>query len=511
MMSVLKQKTGMTLSKLLQGIALLSPDAERVMGKLVLDSRRVQPGDVFLACIGQTNDGRHYIEQAITQGAVAILWDSDRTTVPIPLSWRNSPAGQRIPCVAISNLTQQVGVLADRYYQSPSKSMYMVGVTGTNGKTSTTQFIAQALNQITRCGVIGTLGWGYPKQLHATQHTTPDGITTQAWLANMRDEGAKVVAMEVSSHALDQQRINGVSLDCAVFTNLTHDHLDYHQDMASYAQAKEKLFLWPTLQHAVINIDDAHGARLQRLIADKVKVLSYGMSNQEQKPDIFASKIQCHAAGMRCHVTTPFGEGELSLPLYGRFNISNILATLGVLLHYQIRLSNALSYLSQVSPVAGRMQMVTSSRHAAIVIDYAHTPDALAQALDGLREHVRGQLWCVFGCGGNRDQTKRPIMGAIAQAKADHVIVTSDNPRHEAPMDIIQQILAGMPAPAGVTIEADRGLAIRYVLANARNNDIVLIAGKGHESYQQIGETKLSFNDAEVVKRYLHEVGEHAE
>ncbi len=511
MMSAPKQKVSMTLGQLLNGFASLSPEADRVIGHLILDSRKVQHGDVFLACIGQTSDGRHYIEQAITRGAIAVLWDSDRTTVPIPLSWRNSPSGQRIPCVALNNLTQLVGVLADRYYQHPSKSMYLVGVTGTNGKTSTTHFIAQALNQVTRCGVIGTLGWGYPGELHVSQHTTPDGVTTQEWLASLRDSSAKVVAMEVSSHALDQQRINGVSLDCAVFTNLTHDHLDYHKDMASYAHAKNKLFSWPTLQHAVINVDDAHGATLRQLIADDVKVLTYGISTQLEKPDIFSTNIQYYASGMRCHVTTPFGEGDLSLPLYGRFNISNILAALGVLLHHKIRLSNALSYLSQVSPVAGRMQMVTSSRHAAIVIDYAHTPDALAQALDALRDHVRGQLWCVFGCGGDRDQTKRPIMGAIAQAKANHVIVTSDNPRHEDPAEIIQQIVAGMPAPANVTIEPDRGLAIRYALANARNNDIVLIAGKGHESYQQIGEQALPFNDAVVVKQYLHEVGEHAE
>lgn len=510
-MSALKQKISMTLSQLLHGFMPLPPEADCVIGNLILDSRKVQHGDVFLACIGQINDGRHYIEQAITQGARAVLWDSDRTTVPIPLSWRNSPSGQRIPCVALNNLTQLVGVLADRYYQNPSKSMYMVGVTGTNGKTSTTHFIAQAFNQVTRCGVIGTLGWGYPGQLHESQHTTPDGVTTQTWLANLRHDKAKMVAMEVSSHALDQQRIKGVSLDCAVFTNLTHDHLDYHKDMASYAQAKEKLFSWPTLQHAVINLDDPHGASLRRLIAENVKVLSYGIITQLEKPDIFASNIQYSSSGMRCHVTTPSGEGDLSLPLYGRFNISNILAALGVLLHNKIRLSNALSYLSQVSPVAGRMQMVTSNRHAAIVIDYAHTPDALAQALDALRDHVRGQLWCVFGCGGNRDQSKRPIMGAIAQAKADHVIVTSDNPRHEDPTEIIQQIIGGMPAPAKVTIEPDRGRALRFVLANARNNDIVLIAGKGHESYQQIGEQKLPFNDAVVVKQYLQEVGEHAE
>jgi len=509
MMSVLKQIPVMMLGELLQGIQALTAEADRPVRQLVIDSRKVQHGDVFLACLGQSSDGRHYIDQAIAQGAVAILWDSDRTTVPIPLSWRQAPSGVRVPCIAINNLTQLVGVLADVFYQAPSKAMYMVGVTGTNGKTSTTQFIAQALAPQIKCAVIGTLGWGYPQQLHASQNTTPDGITTQQWLAELRDAGAQAVAMEVSSHALDQARIQGVAIDCAVFTNLTHDHLDYHKDMHSYAQAKQKLFAWPTLKAAVINLDDTHGREFQQALAPTVAVLTYGMRLEPGQPDLCADQIVLNAAGLAFRVFTPWGEGNVTVPLFGRFNISNLLAALGVLLHCKLSLPQALEKLNQVSPVAGRMQLLRSQRHATVVIDYAHTPDALEQALTSLRAHVQGKLWCVFGCGGNRDQAKRPKMGAIAEQHAERVVITSDNPRHEDPLAIIKQIQSGFIQPDSVTVQADRRLAIHYALANARAGDIILIAGKGHETYQQVGETRLAFSDVSEVQAYLHEVGDH--
>ncbi len=509
MMSALKQISAMMLSDLLQGIATVSADADRPVRQLIIDSRKIQQGDVFIACIGQSSDGRHYIDQAIAQGAVAILWDSDRTTVPIPLSWRHSPGGIRVPCIAINNLTQLVGVLADVFYQAPSKAMYMVGVTGTNGKTSTTQFIAQTIAPKFKCGVIGTLGWGYPQQLQQSQHTTPDGITTQHWLAELRDSGAQAVAMEVSSHALDQARIQGVSIDCAVFTNLTHDHLDYHKDMQSYAQAKQKLFVWPSLKQAVINLDDTYGRELQKVLAPATAVLTYGMQAEHGKADLFATDIKLSATGLAFRVITPWGEGHVKVPLFGRFNISNLLATLGVLLHARLELSQALARLNQVSPVAGRMQLLRSQRHATVVVDYAHTPDALEQALTSLRDHAQGKLWCVFGCGGNRDQTKRPMMGAIVEQHADRLVITSDNPRHEDAQVIIDQIKTGLRQPGNATIQLDRRLAIHYALANAKADDIVLIAGKGHETYQQIGEQKLPFSDVAEVQSYFKEVGDY--
>ena len=397
MMCALKQTGATLLSRLLQGIVTVPTEADRIVQNLVLDSRKVQHGDVFLACIGQSSDGRHYIDQAINQGAVAVLWDSDRTTIPIPVTWRHAPNGDRIPCIAINNLTQQVGVLADIFYQGPSKSMYTVGVTGTNGKTSTTQFIAQALAPQLKCGVIGTIGWGYPQTLQETQHTTPDGITIQHWLAQLRDDGAKAVAMEVSSHALDQARIQGVAIQCAVFTNLTHDHLDYHKDIVSYARAKQKLFAWPGLQQAVINLDDPYGKEFRQVLAPGVNVLTYGMQAGNVQPDIYADRIKLTAHGLNFHIHSPFGEGELAVPLFGRFNISNLLAALGVLLHAKVPFNSALDRLSKVVAVPGRMQLLHSTSHATVVIDYAHTPDALQQALTSLREHVQGRLWCVFG------------------------------------------------------------------------------------------------------------------
>lgn len=509
MMSALKQISGMMLSDLLQGFVTVPAEADRSIRQLVIDSRKIQHGDVFLACTGQSSDGRHYIDQAIAQGAVAIVWDSDRTTVPIPLSWRQSPGGIRVPCLAINNLTQLVGVLADVFYQAPSKAMYMVGVTGTNGKTSTTQFIAQAFAPDIKCGVIGTLGWGYPQHLSQSQHTTPDGITTQHWLAELRDSGAQAVAMEVSSHALDQARINGVSIDCAVFTNLTHDHLDYHKDIQSYALAKQKLFVWPSLKQAVINLDDAHGRQFQKVLAPATAVLTYGMQAEHGKADLFATNIDLSASGLAFRVNTPWGDGQVSVPLFGRFNISNLLATLGVLLHAKLELQQALARLNQISPVDGRMQLLRPQQHATVVVDYAHTPDALEQALTSLRAHAQGKLWCVFGCGGNRDQAKRPMMGAIAERFADRIIITSDNPRHEDVQIIIDQIKTGLRQPAAATIQTDRRLAIRFALANAKAADIVLIAGKGHEAYQQIGEQKLPFSDVAEVQSYLKEVGDY--
>lgn len=509
MMAALKQRGTMMLSDLLHDIVSVAAEADCAVQRLVLDSRKIQHGDVFLACIGQAADGRHYIEQAITQGAIAVLWDSDRTTVPIPLSWRYTPGGVRIPCIAINNLTQLVGVLADRLYHAPSKSMYMVGITGTNGKTSTAQFIARSLAPAGKCGVIGTLGWGYVDQLHESQHTTPDGVTLQQWLAELRDSGATAIAMEVSSHALDQGRINGVSIDCAVFTNITHDHLDYHKTLASYAQAKQKLFSWPTLKHAVVNTDDAYGRDFLHAMPATVRVLTYGMLAQPLQPDIFADEIRLDAGGLAFHVTTPLGEGRIAVPLFGRFNVSNLLAALGVLLHRQVPCADAIQRLSQLVPVTGRMQLIRAQRHATVVIDYAHTPDALQQALTSLRAHVQGTLWCLFGCGGNRDQGKRPRMGEIAEANAEHIVITNDNPRHEEPLHIIEQIRAGMRNPHAVTVQADRRLAIRYALANARKEDIILIAGKGHETCQQIGEHKFPFSDEAEVQQYLREVGDH--
>jgi UDP-N-acetylmuramoyl-L-alanyl-D-glutamate--2,6-diaminopimelate ligase len=471
--------------------------------RLTLDSRKVLPGDLFIAIPGMTVDGREYIDDAIARGATAVVWQSDIGSEPIPINWRTSAKGEPLPMIAIDNLIHKVGVLADRFYAAPSKSLYTVGITGTNGKTSTSQFIAQALNDTKRCGVIGTMGWGFLDQLQPATHTTPDAVTCHQQLAELRDEGAQAVAMEISSHALDQGRVSGVHFDCAVFTNLTHDHLDYHGDMQAYADAKARLFHWPQIRCHVINQDDAFGRSLIEQHPSDIKLLRYGLDKYHGIPEIFADDIRYHNRGMSMQLHTPYGSGQLDVGLFGEFNVYNLLATLGVLLDAGLNLDQAIERLQQVQPISGRMQVIRKPDRPLVIIDYAHTPDALQQILSSTRQHQFGELWLVFGCGGDRDKAKRPVMGAIAESFTDHVILTNDNPRHEAPQQIIDDIRAGLPDNNAAMIELDRARAIRHALAHATAKDVVVIAGKGHETYQQIGDDKLPFSDLEVVTAFF--------
>ena len=492
----------LTLSALLQGIVELKSDADRTLTGMSLDSREIQSGDLFFACPGLNVDGASFIDEAIHNGAVAILWEAQEGIHSIALSYRTKPNGDTVPVIAVANLSQQIGILADRFYGQPSRALFLSGVTGTNGKTSVSQFLAQAQSADAPAGIIGTLGHGLYLHLEMGRHTTPDAVTVHRWLADLREQGAASVAMEVSSHALHQGRVNGVTFDCAVFTNLSREHLDYHGDMESYAAAKAGLFNMPGLRYAVINSDDPTGRDLLASLPDTLQVWRYGLE-AEYQPEVLGKCLSLNTDGIEVEVSTPQGDGSFHSKLLGRFNISNLLAVLSVLLLRGVPLQGALARLATIQPVAGRMETFGGNGKPMVVIDYAHTPDALEQVLNALREHTAAKIWCVFGCGGDRDTGKRPLMGAIAEALADEVILTNDNPRSEEPEQILAAIQQGMRDPDKAEVQLDRREAIAQAVSQARPGDVVLVAGKGHETWQQIGKEKIPFSDIDEVQSQL--------
>jgi UDP-N-acetylmuramoyl-L-alanyl-D-glutamate--2,6-diaminopimelate ligase len=459
-----------------------------------LDSRSVQPGDLFLAFPGERGDGRAHIAQALARGASAVLWEAEG------FEW--DPAW-RVPNAAVPGLRRLAGEVAAQVYRHPSRELRIAGVTGTNGKTSCSHWIAQAM---TACGrrtaVLGTLGNGFPGALAPASHTTPDPVSLQRELRRLRDLGAEAVAMEVSSHALHQDRVAGIRFETALFTNLTRDHLDYHGDMASYGAAKARLFDWPDLANAVINADDRFGlALVDRATRAGARVLSYGLGHG----DIAGHDLSLSLQGMALRVSTPWGTTVLRSGLIGGFNASNLLGTLGVLLAGGLPLEDAVGALTQARPVAGRLDLLQRPGAPLVAVDYAHTPDALEKVLETLRElvgHEPGaRLLCVFGCGGGRDPGKRPMMGAIATRLADLAIVTSDNPRDEDPAAIVAQVVTG--AGPNHEVRIDRAEAITRALSLARRGDVVLIAGKGHETTQEIRGEKHPFDDLAVARSIL--------
>ena len=471
---------------------------------LTADSREVQAGDLYLACVGNTPRGAGFIDEALARGAAAIFWQSDGEAEPLSVLWRGGAVGERVPVVAIPQLRSRVGSIADRFFGEPSARLFVIGITGTNGKTSCSQFIAQALGE-KRCGVIGTLGHGMPGRLTSTGHTTPDAVSCHRWLASMCDAGADSAAIEVSSHALEQGRVDGVRFDCAVFTNLSREHLDYHGNMERYRLAKTKLFTVPGLRYAVINSDDEVGRALLAVIPDSVEIVTCGLEAQRLRPTVYGHELELRSGGLAMTVDTPWGSGRVQARLIGRFNASNVLATLAVLLIRGLPWEEAVARIAQLRTVPGRMESFGGGARPLVVVDYAHTPDALAKALQAVREHCSGELWCVFGCGGDRDRGKRPLMGEIAERLADHVVVTSDNPRSEDPQAIIEDILAGMRLAEEVVVEPERAQAIALAIGRAQVGDVVLIAGKGHENYQLIGADKIPFSDIEQVRERIAE------
>ena len=465
--------------------------------RLVTDSRAVAHGDTFVAYPGERADGRQFIAQAIAQGANAVIWEADNFV------W--NPAW-KVANFGVPDLRHQAGWLADAVYHTPSEKLWMVGITGTNGKTSTSHWIAQALNDAgKKCALIGTLGNGFVNELKSTANTTPDAISVHGLLAEYRREGAQAVAMEVSSHALAQGRVNGVRFDVAMLTNLSRDHLDYHGDMQSYAASKRKLFDWQHLKHVVLNLDDAFGVELAAQLQDEaVEVIGYGLTDaalqiaeRQGIRMVYGNPAEMSGQGLRIVVHSSWGTAELASELIGRFNAANLLGALAVLLVSGIGLAEAVRSLSAVQAVAGRMQRIGGAGQTTVIVDYAHTPDALEKVLLALREvsaATEGRLICVFGCGGDRDRGKRAMMGSVAEKFADHCIVTSDNPRSENPHNIIAEVIGGMSGSNHEAI-ADRAMAIQRAMSIASPRDTVLVAGKGHEDYQEINGVKYPFSD----------------
>ncbi len=454
------------------------------------DSRKVQPGDIFFAMPGLTVDGRHFIQQALDRGASKIVYEADgMRQFLLPKA--------DIPFVAVEHLTVKQGVIAAEFYGFPARKLNVVGVTGTNGKTSITYFIAHCLAET---AILGTTGYGRLPHIKKLAHTTPMATDVQAILKELVDDKVKTVAMEVSSHALEQHRVGGVEFDIAVFTNLSHDHLDFHGDMSSYAMAKKKLFAWPTLKTAVVNCDDPVGAQIVEAFGSRYCVLSY---STEQVADIYVQSIVALEHGFDMTLHTPWGVRPLHVPLLGRFNIANCLAVVGVLGAMGMPLDEVVAKIAQLATPPGRMQLYRAPGKPTVIVDFAHTPDALEKALMALREHCSGRLYTVFGCGGDRDPSKRERMGSIAAKLSDYVLVTNDNPRRESPEHIAQMICRGISVDKLLGVELDRRAAIERVLVQASAQDLILIAGKGHEDYQIIGDEVLPFNDGDIVAEKL--------
>jgi UDP-N-acetylmuramoyl-L-alanyl-D-glutamate--2,6-diaminopimelate ligase len=461
---------------------------------LTSDSRRVNAGDVFVAYPGEHRDGRDFIPDAIAQGAAAVLWE------PHGFNWK---LDWQVANVAVPGLRKSIGIVADEFYQNPSEKLWVIGVTGTNGKTSCSHWLAQAFSALgKKTAVIGTLGNGFPNALSAAINTTPDPILLHGMFADYLKQGAHAVAMEVSSHGLDQGRVSGVHFNVAVLTNLSRDHLDYHGDMENYAAAKRALFDWVGLEHAVLNVDDAFGHQVAQSLLDQGKsLLTYGIENG----DVRATDVRFSSSGLSMTVHTPQGAATIQANVVGRFNTYNVLAVLTTLLASGVSLPDAADAITQLKPVAGRMQQYGGHEKPLVVIDYAHTPDALEKVLSALRSQTAGRLVCVFGCGGDRDAGKRPLMGAVASQLADQVVITTDNPRSEIPAKIMDEILSGVSGEADAV--EDRAKAIELAVARALPGDIVLVAGKGHEDYQEIAGVKYPFSDAKVVADALQGYG----
>ncbi|MDM7322102.1 MAG: UDP-N-acetylmuramoyl-L-alanyl-D-glutamate--2,6-diaminopimelate ligase [Gammaproteobacteria bacterium] len=492
----------MLLSRLLDGLVAVEAKDDRPILGLCADSRRVQPGHLFIARRGERFHALDHAPEAVGRGAVAIL------------AAEGDAAGLRaalgVPVFVLEDLVPALGKLADRFHNEPSKAVRVIGVTGTNGKTSVTHFIAQALALAGQpSGLIGTLGMGPWDTLRPATHTTPDVLAVHAELARQRDAGVRYVAMEVSSHALDQGRVAGVRFRAAVFTNLTHDHLDYHGDLYAYARAKCRLFEERKPEAAILNMDDALGRELLEGLQGRMPLWAYGLGAQPWSAGgasvVEARGLRLDVAGIRIDLHTPLGKGVLTSPLMGEFNASNLLAALATLLELGMPLPDALVHLGRVAAPAGRMERFMAPGRPWVVIDYAHTPDALDKALRTLRRHAAGRLIVVFGCGGERDAAKRPRMGQVASSLADRVVLTDDNPRGEDGEAIIRAILAGMPEGGDVVIERDRRRAITLAVAQAAPEDIVLVAGKGHEDYQEIAGERRPFSDRAVVLELLGE------
>ena len=467
---------------------------------LALDSREIVEGNVFFALAGTRQHGLAHVEQALNGGACAVVFDPSGEARQLAEHIAN------VPIIAVDGLGLKLGEIAARFYGHPSEFMDVIGITGTNGKTSCSQFLSQLLDD---CAIIGTLGWGEWGKLRKTINTTPDALEVQRILAELLRDQKKVVAMEVSSHGLEQGRVNGVNFKGAVFTNISRDHLDYHGTMDAYLQAKLALLDKSGLTFAVVNLDDPYNGQIIAAVPEAVVV--WGISVQGKTlasaECVHADNVLHKVDGMEFDVHWRGNSQRVKVPLYGDFNTENVLTVLAVMLAMGFSIAKAAQKLAYLKPVMGRMERFGGGEQPLIFVDYAHTPDALDKVLSSTRKHCQQALWLIFGCGGNRDKGKRPQMGRIAEQGADYVIITDDNPRFENGLDIVNDILAGCSSiernSGKVEVIQDREQAIQNVIARAAVNDCIVIAGKGHEDYQEIKGKRQSFSDSRIVLEAL--------
>lgn len=497
-----------SLGSLLPDVTLPESVAAVPVAALTVDSRAAEPGSLFFAIPGTNQNGLSFIEAAVQAGAVAVICQDAQVISGVCLSWHTG-ATVSVPVIGVRDVRSTVGKIAAQFFGNPSLSMQVTGVTGTNGKSTCVSLLAQ-LQQLlgTKSAVIGTLGFGIVDStgsvgaLHDVGMTTPDAITCQRILRELADQQVKAVAMEVSSHGLVQKRVAGTRMTTGIFTNVTRDHLDYHGDMHSYMQAKAQLFGTEGLQHAVINLDDEQTAScMMAAVQPGAQIWTY--STLHASAQVYATRIKLHSQGISALVCSPWGTGELNSVLLGQFNLYNLLAVITAACAQGADFDEVINFVPQLQPVKGRMQTVDRNASVRVLIDYAHTPDALRQALRALRAHSEKKIHLVFGCGGDRDSGKRPEMAAVAEAHADHVVVTTDNPRTESCSKIIEEICSGFVSPHNADVIVDRAEAIAFAIESAADGDLVLIAGKGHENYQIVGLERLPFDDESEARAAL--------
>ena len=507
----MSDQCAMPLAELLAGLAPVSAQHNRDITGLTVDSRAVKPGDVFCAYQGATQHGCQFIPQAIAAGAAAILIDSQPGSQLVqgdqPQLKQTFPD---VPMIKVSQLQQKVGVIAAKLYPAPAQHMDIIGITGTNGKTTSCYYITSLLAALgVPCGLSGTLGIGTLQNMRYTGLTTQDHAMAHKSLRNFFQAHINTVAMEVSSHGLDQHRLAGVEFKVALFTNLTRDHIDYHGSLADYAKVKAKLFAWPTLKTVVVNVDDPYAELMLAQVQPGVEQLGYSLCedahSQSSLPLIRAKNIHLKQGKIRADLHTPWGTAVVNFSPLGRFNLANCIAAIAVVVSLGHDFTDVVQAVTQLVDPPGRMERFTVAGQPMVVVDFAHTPDALEKALLALKAYCTGRLWCVFGCGGDRDRGKRSMMGTVVSQAQAQIVITNDNPRHEDPQRIVDDIMQGIDNKQSAHIEYDRKKAIRYAIAQARAEDIVLVAGKGHESVQIIGDTRKPLSDREYVKTVLQE------
>ncbi|MGI9247654.1 MAG: UDP-N-acetylmuramoyl-L-alanyl-D-glutamate--2,6-diaminopimelate ligase [Woeseiaceae bacterium] len=482
----------LTLAELLKGYTDAPP---LPIHGVASDSRLLGEGYLFLACQGTNSHGLDYLADATAAGVSAVAYDA---------STGNTPQDIGVPMFAISDLRAKLGEIASRFYGRPSEELGVIGVTGTNGKTTVAWLVAQCAQLLgERCGYLGTLGYGIDEIQSAEGMTTPAAVELHGRLAEFVEGGARYAAIEVSSHALSQGRVDGVRFEASLFTNLTRDHLDYHADMRDYFETKARLFLEADTRNRIVNVDSEFGAQLAARCGNDVVIVSTNFDHEaDARPHVIVRSVVANEQGSDIAFVSSWGDGHIDLPLPGDFNVENAAIVLALMLNQGVSPDTACDVLSRVHPPPGRMERV-ACEGVAVYVDYAHTPDAIGAALSALRTHCRGKLWCVFGCGGDRDAGKRPLMGESAERLADYVVLTSDNPRTEDPQKIIADIVAGLTRPDLTTVIEDRAAAVGWAIGQAAEADIVLIAGKGHEDYQQIGTDRHPFSDYAIAEAAL--------